>query len=129
MERRARKRIRRVFAAEPNPKESAHALRSGDSRPRREASYFSSRERAKLFKSTKNCARRPPESRRVATRPGGKDRMKSISSLTLMLIPVLTIYPGKAQTRAQPVAKAESPKSADQDKNMQAYVSLLRADL
>jgi len=55
--------------------------------------------------------------------------MKSISSLTLMLIPVLTIYPGKAQTRAQPVAKAESPKSADQDKNIQDYVSLLRAHL
>ena len=54
----------------------------------------------------------------------GKDSMKWTLSVALLLIPL-----GKAQTVSSTTAKAEQAHAANREKNMQAYIALLRADV
>ena len=53
--------------------------------------------------------------------------MESILFLALLLL--LPISRATAQTKPQPVVKAAPQAPTDQEKNMQAYISLLRSDL
>ncbi len=51
--------------------------------------------------------------------------------VTLLVLPVLAAFPGQAQTKAKKTESkaAQSPEASTQDKNIKAYIDLLREDV